>query len=339
MIRKVLPIILVLIMPFKLLYSQDFHYSQFYNEPLNFNPSLAGVMDGDKRIIFSIRDQYRTAPVPYFTMSASYDMKFLPDVPKRGYFSAGAFFNYDKQGDAKFTLFNFNVAGSYTYYLNNKHLISGGALIGYSNRGFSKDDLRWDNHWDPTRETVDLNRAINEPFESFRFSYLETGLGVNYRYQHSHRNNVMLGLSAFHLNTPSQNFYNIGNDQLDMRLSGMIIANLKVAEKIDIQGNFLYQKQDVYEELIFGGIAKLYLNNKRGEKLAFHIGLMDRLNEGWAPKLAVEYNEWYVSMNYDIVSKTDLSDITNYRGGPEVHVRYTIKDVRPLGEFKICPIY
>lgn len=339
MIRKILPIVFVLLFPFTDMISQDFHYSQFYNEPLNFNPSLAGVMDGDKRIIFSLRDQYRTAPVPYFTMSASYDMKFLPDTPKRGYFSGGAFFNYDKQGDAKFTLFNLNVAGSYTYYLNQKHLLTGGALIGYSNRGFSKDDLRWDNHWDPQREIVDFNRPINENFESFRFSYLETGLGVNYRYQHSVRNNLMLGVSAFHLTTPSQNFISVGNDKLDMRLSLLAIANIKITDDFDVQGNFLFQNQDVYQELIFGGIGKIYINKKRGKKLAFHLGFLDRIGEGWAPKLAVEYNEWYVSMNYDIVNKKDLSGITSYRGGPEVHVRYMIKNVRPLGEFKICPIY
>ncbi|MEZ4908064.1 MAG: hypothetical protein R2771_10620 [Saprospiraceae bacterium] len=63
------------------------------------------------------------------------------------------------------------------------------------------------------------------------------------------------------------------------------------------------------------------------------------MGEGFGPKLAFEYNEWYVSMNYDILTKNSLSEIANRRGGPEVHVKYTITDVKPLGHFKICPIY
>jgi len=337
--RKILPIILVLIFSSTGIIAQDFHYSQFYNEPLNFNPALTGQMDGDKRIVLSLRDQYRSVRIPYFTMSGSYDMKFLPKTPKRGYFSAGVVFNYDKQGDSRLTFLNFNIAGSYTYFINRKNQITGGLLLGYANKGFSKDDLRWDNNWDPSFGGYNPRRPDLENFQSFRFSYLETGLGLSYKYQYSHRNSLTVGASGFHLNTPSQSFYKTGNDKLDMRYSLLAIANVKILSSLDIQGNFLYQQQDVYKETLFGGIAKLYLNKKRGSELAVHVGLLARFGEGWAPKLAVEYNEWYISMNYDIVTKNDLYEITNYRGGPEVHVRYTIKNVKPLGAFKICPIY
>lgn len=336
---KILPIILVLLFPISEIFSQDFHYSQFYNEPLNFNPSLTGIFDGDKRIIFSLRDQYRTVPVPYSTVTGSYDMKFIPKSPRRGFFSSGVVFNYDKQGASKLTLFNLNIAGSYTYYLSKKHLLTGGALIGYSNRGFSKDDLRWDNQWDPVTGVYDNRKDSGEAFESFRFSYLETGLGLNYRFQYSRRNSLTLGASAFHLNTPSQNFYGNNTDNLDTRLSLLGIANIKIVQALDFQANFLFQQQDAYKETVIGGLVKIYLNNKRGKKLAVHLGLLGRLGEGLAPKLAFEYNEWYVGMNYDIVTKNDLSEYTNFRGGPEVHVRYIISNVKPLGDFKICPIY
>ncbi len=337
--RKILPIILVLIIPMTGLFSQDFHYSQFYNEPLNFNPSLAGVMDGDKRIIFSIRDQYRTTPIPYFTFSGSYDMKFIPNKPSLGYFSAGAVFNYDKQGDAKFTVFNFNVAGNYTLVINRKNFLSGGGLIGFSNRGFSENDLRWNRQYDPGRGTYDPTINSGESFESYRFSYLETGLGLNYKYQHTERTSLVLGGSVFHISTPSQNFIKYGTDQLDMRFAFMAIGNIKIMDNLDFQANFLYQQQDVYKESVIGGIAKIYINKRRGKQLALHLGLLGRFGEGWAPKIAVEYNEFYLSMNYDIATKPVLSEITNYRGGPELHFIYKIKKVKPLSEFKICPIY
>jgi len=337
--RKFLLMTLVLIIPIAGLFSQDFHYSQFYNEPLNFNPSLAGVMDGDRRVILSVRDQYRTVPVPYTTFSGSYDMKFLPKKKSPGYFSAGAVFNYDRQGDARFTVFNFNLAGSYTLAINRKNFLTGGGLLGFNNRGFSDDGLEWYRQYDPSRSRKDLSIDPGENFNSYRFTYLETGLGINYRYQHNDRTNLILGGSLFHLNTPSQNFANIGTDKLDMRYALLAIANVKIVNNLDFQANILYQQQDVYKETVLGGIAKIYINKKRGKQLALHLGLLGRLGEGWAPTIAFEYNEFYLSMNYDIPTKTDLSEITNFRGGPELHFRYMIKNVKPLSEFKICPIY
>ncbi|HHH54982.1 MAG TPA: type IX secretion system membrane protein PorP/SprF [Bacteroidetes bacterium] len=337
--KNILHLILFLFLPFTGLMAQDFHYSQFYNEPLNFNPSLAGMYDGDKRFILSLRDQYRSIPVPYSTFSLNYDMKFLPQRPKKGFFSAGVIFNYDRQGSSALTLYNLNLAGSYTYYLTPQHLISGGGLIGFSNRGFSEDNLSWDNYWDPVRETVDPTLGSGEPFERYRFSFLETGAGVNYRFQHSVRNSLMLGASAFHLTQPSQNFSGVTVDPLDIRLSLMAIANVKLTKELDIQGQFLYQKQDVYKETVLGGFIKLYINNKLGKQLSLNLGLMNRFGEGIAPKIAVEYNSWYVGLNYDVVTKKDLSEYSNYRGGPEIHLKYVIKNVKPFGEFKICPIY
>ncbi len=321
------------------IYSQDFHYSQFYNEPINFNPSLTGIFDGDKRFIFSMRDQYRSIAVPYFTFSGNYEFKLLPDVPKNGFFSGGAVFNYDKQGYSRLTLFNFNLTGSYSLLLNPKNVISAGALVGLSNRGFNTDDLRWDNNWDPILGVYDPRLESGENFESFRFSYLETGLGINYRLQMASRNNITLGASAFHLTRPNQSFYKEDGNNLDMRLSFMGILNLKLIEPLDIQLDILHQRQDVYEETVIGGLLKFYINNTISKKFALHAGAMTRLGEGFAPKLAIEYNEWYFGLSYDVVNKQNLADYANYRGGPEMHLIYTIKKARPLGAFKICPIY
>ncbi|MEZ4908063.1 MAG: type IX secretion system membrane protein PorP/SprF [Saprospiraceae bacterium] len=189
-------------------------------------------------------------------------MKFNPKIPKRGLFSAGILFNYDQQGYSKLTLFNLNIAGSYSYFINKKNIITAGALVGYSNRGFDTDDLTWDNNWDPVTGVYDPRRPNGEDFESLRFSYLESGVGLNYRYQYAPRTNIMLGGSLFHLLQPEQNFSTASTDKLDMRISFLAILNLKIASPLDIQFDFLHQQQDVYKETIVGGLLKLYLSNK-----------------------------------------------------------------------------
>ena len=83
----------------------------------------------------------------------------------------------------------------------------------------------------------------------------------------------------------------------------------------------------------------LYISNTIPKKFAVHAGAMTRIGEGYSPKIAFEYNEWYFGLSYDIVTKDDLSDYSNYRGGPEMHLRYIITKAKPFGAFKICPIY
>ena len=338
---KILRLLIMFLLPAGVMFSQDFHYSQFYNEPLNFNPALTGAFDGDQRAIMSIRDQYRSVSYPYFTFSGNYDIKLLPNREVPGYFSVGAIFNYDKQGSAHITLFNLNLTGSYTYFVNEHNLLSAGVMLGVANRGFSTEDLWWDSNWSEADGIASKRFPPNEPFDRYRFTYLETGLGVNYRYQHSPRNNFYLGAGLSHLNQPSHNFYSnyTGDDKLDMRFSLLGGANIKLMESLDLLVNALYQKQDVYEETVLGGGLKLYINQKRGKNYAVEVNFMSRLDEGISPAVGFYYNEWFVSMNYDVVTKKNLSDYTNYRGGPEVHVRYILKKVRPLRDLKICPIY
>jgi len=64
--------------------AQDFHYSQFYNAPMSFNPALTGIFNGDERISASLRDQWRSVPVPWFNFSVGYDRKFYPKKAKNG---------------------------------------------------------------------------------------------------------------------------------------------------------------------------------------------------------------------------------------------------------------
>ena len=55
--------------------------------------------------------------------------------------------------------------------------------------------------------------------------------------------------------------------------------------------------------------------------------------------MAAQYNNIYVGFSYD-VDTNNFNDILNSnKGGPEIHVRYIIANVKPLKEVKVCPIY
>ena len=318
--------------------AQDLHYSQFYNAPLVVNPALTGIFKGDKRVSISLRDQWRSVPVPWSTFTLGYDQKVYLDKNPSLFLGLGGFFNYDQQGDSKLNLGSINLSGSISKIISSKHIVTGGLTLGYANKGYNTDALTWDNQF--SNGTFNAGTASGESFNFERIGYIETALGLNYRYQKSTRTKMDIGVGAWHLTTPEDQFYNRSNVQeLPIRLSIYGIGNVKLADKIDLEVDLMVQDQASYEEIIFGAYLDFYLDQDRGEEKNLHIGAGYRTSGAIYPKIALEWQKrFFVALSYDI----DLSDFnqhTNYRGGPEIHFNYLITDVKPLKPFKVCPIY
>jgi len=315
--------------------SQDLHYSQFYNSPINVSPALTGIFNGDERFTASLRDQWRSIPVPWFTISGSYDRKFYPRKSDKGFFAGGLLFNYDKQGDAQLSLININLSGSYTRIINKRNLLTLGGMIGFANRGFDPVELTWDKQWE--NNALNLGAPSGETFDFESYNMIETSLGLNYRWQKTERTNFDIGIGAFHLTTPNSRFYNSVDESLPLRLSIYGIVNLEINDDLDIQLDILHQRQRTYRELLFGGYLNFYLNQRRGKETQFRVGLGYRTSKAIFPKIGFEYKNLFVAISYDV----DFSEFTDlYSGnGPEIHLRYIIKHVKPLGKFKICPVF
>lgn len=317
--------------------AQDLHYSQFYNSPLNLNPALTGVFNGDQRFNTSLRDQWRYVPVPWTTFSAAYDRKLEFGNNERNLFGIGGNFNYDRQGASRLNLTSLNVAGSYSRVIKAHHILTGGLLLGISNRGFNPNDLTWDRQWDG--DAFNPNDPSGENFDSERVTFLETGLGVNYRLQKSSRTKLDAGVGVYHLIEPATTFYNTDDKKLPKHYTLSAIGSVKLFDPLDIELHFLQQLQEEYIETVFGGIAKIYVSQKRGKEIQLHAGIGYRTAKSFIPTLAVQYNAWYVSLSYDF-DDTELNQLLNSNmGGPEIHVRYIITNVKPLDDRKVCPIY
>jgi type IX secretion system PorP/SprF family membrane protein len=317
-------------------FGQDLHYSQFYNSPLNLNPAQTGIFNGDKRFNLSFRDQWRFVPVAWTTFSLAYDFKkYLAD--DKHFLGLGGNLNYDRQGDSKLTLTGLNLAGSYTRSLNSSNLLSGGLMLGVNGRGYNTTNLTWDKQWNG----VAFNSGINsgEKFDVRRVILFELASGLNYRYQRSERTKVDIGIGAYHLHQPTTTFYNSPNEELPLHMTYSLIGSMELMKNLDIQINGLHQAQEEYKETIIGGLAKLYINQKRGKETQVHVGLGYRTAGSIIPTFAVQFNEWYGSFSYDL-DNNNFNDISSSnRGGPEFHLRYIIKNVRPLSTRKNCPIY
>jgi type IX secretion system PorP/SprF family membrane protein len=303
---------------------------------MNLNPAHTAIFNGDKRITLSFRDQWRFVPVAWTTFSLAYDFKkYLKN--DNHFLGFGANLNYDRQGDSKLTLTGLNLGASYTRSLNRSNLITGGIILGYNGRGFNEDKLTWDKQWNGFR--FDPTSNSGEIFKFRRVHLFESALGANYRWQKSERTKVDLGVGAFHILPLNTAFFKSAPEELPARYTLSAIGTFKVANPLDIQVTALQQYQENYKETVLGALGKIYLSQKRGKETEIHVGLGYRTSGSIIPTFAIQYNEWYASFSYDM-DGTQFNDIVNSgRGGPEFHLRYIIKSVRPLKDRKNCPIY
>ncbi len=316
--------------------AQDIHYSQFYNTPMNINPALTGVFNGDHRFILSYRDQWRFVPVPWTTFSGSWDMVHTPFGSEKVFYGLGLQGNYDRQGDSRLNLLGLNLNGALHYAANSRNILSIGLNVGFNSRGFDTESLRWDRQWNG--ETFDTSLPSLESFQNTeRISFLETGIGANYRYQKSHRTNLNLGLGVHHLIEPNVSFAGENDVKLPRRFSLAGEGNIQLTQKFDVQIHALHQIQRKYNETILGALGKIHVNQQRGKETEIHLGLGYRTSGSFIPTLAFQYQGWYLGMNLDL-DRTDFNDRFNTsRGAYELHLRYIIKNVKPF-KYKNCHI-
>ncbi len=321
--------------------AQDLHFSQFFNSPLNTNPANTGIFNGDVRFGGHFRQQWKSVPVDYLTFSGYIDSKFRRKKnPDGNFFSGGLLFNYDRAGDARLTLAEAAGSVSYTLKFNPKNLLTLGVQLGGGNTAVDfNQDLQWDNQF--IAGAFDPSASSGEPQEKLSQTMFNVGAGVNYRWQKSERTKFDLGVGAFHLNTPGETFVNTSTD-LPMRISANFGSNWQLGQKIDLGLHFLGQFQDKYKEFVPAGFLSFYLNQKRGKMFRLDLGAIARFTQdefdAIAPHVAIDINNLYLGFSWD-VNMSDFTAATDRVGGPEVAIRYIIKRVDPVKNFKNCPIY
>lgn len=312
---------------------QDLHYSQFFNSPLNTSPGLTGIFSGDQRYQLNYRRQWQNVPVDYLSADLAADFK-IRNSKNSNFIGIGALINYDKAGDLSLNLTEFNGLLSYNFILNQKHVITPGVSVSYLQRRYDSGDARTGNQWDG----LAYNPSFPPEFigeESL--SYIDFGAGLNYRFQKSYRTHFDIGVGLQNLTSPSDSF-NSSPDNNSTRPSLLTLYGMlhqKVSNDIDIIFNAIYAKQDVYNELVINGQAKIYFGSLKDK--ALYLGIGYRNKDAWYPMIGLDYGQFYGAFSYDM-NISDFDVATDGRGGPELSIRYIFSKI-PDGPFKPCPIY
>src|SRR6476620_4490817 len=130
-------------------YSQDIHFSQFFEAPLLRNPSLAGIFTGDIRVQAVYRDQWNSVTNAYRTGSLNAEYK-MPIGKANDFITAGLQILYDRAGSVSWTSTHILPAVNYHKSLSveRNNYLSLGFMGGPVTRRFDRSKMITNSNYD-----------------------------------------------------------------------------------------------------------------------------------------------------------------------------------------------
>lgn len=328
--RKLL--IFVSVLSFGEVMSQDIHFSQFYDSPLNMSPALTGT-DAPFRANLNYRNQWSAFGKPFQTIAGSVDMALLKKKDKGAFIGAGINFFQDKAGQTG--LSKMLVAGNISSVLKtgSKSNLSIGFQGAFNQRSINLSNVRWDNQfngsaYDPTLSSGEASGILKK-------SFFDMGAGMAYNYSSSSTNmtsnddfTFTLAAGAFHLNRPDQGL--TGEDKANMRMSGMMKMHIGVkGTNMAFEPIASYMKQGGLSEINIGVLMRYRLktassHTNLSSESAISFGACYRIKDALYPIIAYDFSNYSIGISYDV----NLSTLTPYsqsRGGFEIVLK--VRDV------------
>jgi type IX secretion system PorP/SprF family membrane protein len=177
--------------------SQDFHFSQYNENPQLVNPALAG-SNQVMRASIVYRTQWSAVATPYTTYGLSFESRFKASNwekadPKRSMIfkkaknrMAGGISIYnDKAGDAKVGTFVTNLTYAMFFPLNKHSSISLGLQGGFAQRKMDDSKLIYGAQYNGY--TYDANLPSGELYSRQSFMYGDMGGGIAYTFNRGER--------------------------------------------------------------------------------------------------------------------------------------------------------
>lgn len=304
-------------------FSQDIHFSQFFETPLLRNPALAGIFSGDLRIQGVYRTQWNSVTVPYQTGSVNAEYK-LPVGNSNDFLSLGGEVLYDKAGTVALTATHILPTVNYHKSLSEEKnmYLSLGFMGGLVQRRIDRSKMTTNSQYNGTAYDPTLNDG--ETFSNSGYTYFDGSVGISFNSQigASEDNNIILGAAYHHFNHSSKiSFY--GNSQLEMIPKWVFSAGLRMGVTdysfITFQGD--YSKQGTSTETIGGVLYSYKLDDPIDPKYIFHAGAFLRWKDAIIPVAKMEYKPFTIAVSYD-VNVSQLKTASSGRGGFELSISY-----------------
>jgi len=337
------------------IFAQDPHLSMFYSAPLQLNPALTGVFNGNYRLSALYRSQWgeilKDESTSHFrTMTFAGDLR-IP-IGKNSVGIGLAMLN-DKAAQSNFGTTRAGLSVSYMQSLDRwgQHYVVVGIQGDVINRTFNPDNLRFGEQWDGTQ--WDPVYGEEEPFVASanrNFLFFDAGAGLLYFFRG--RDGIFtayVGASVQHVNEPSESLVGDASVKLRRKYSAHAGVNFPIAKQIHLLPKLLVQFQGQNLETIYGLDVRFLFDKFDPSGNAFRFGSMFRgvgglniKNEyGYNPEsvifmAGIDFNGFDFGVSYDLnVSELKVASYT--RGGFEGSLIYVGKFNKRTKDMTPCP--
>ena len=308
--------------------AQDPHFSQFSNTPLQINPALTGIFDGNFRMSNTYRSQWSSLGNGYKTLHVSLDAPVGKDKTEDHYFGVGLLVYQDKAGTAGFKSTIIEGSLCYTTALDEgrEHFFALGFQSGLNQNSIDLTKATWDSQWNG--DFFDPTLSSGESIQLPTFSYLDFNAGALYYYLPDENNYFNVGASISHIGRPSVSFYTVTETPLRSKITvhssgAFIIGNSYNAW---IEPKVLVNIQGKQKEILAGGYFKnkvqlqSHYTNYMKEAF-FYGGVFYRYQDAVVLSARVEYNTWGLGISYDVNTST-LSKLSASTNAFEISLSY-----------------
>lgn len=332
----------VMLLAFSLLtshisFGQDIHFSNWTMSPLNVNSANAGMFDGDGRLIFNYRNQWKTVKVPYNTFSFGGDFNVKKSLIKGTQEAIGLILNHDGAGDGKYSVTDVKIPINHklTFIKDTSLTIALGFMPGITNISINSNNLSYDKQWDGDAYNSGLSNGENFVRQSKTFA--DISLGAVVQKQISQKLKVSLGYSLNHLNKPNISFYNTAGVLLRPRHMEQLQVQYSFNNISSLMFEYYAQQQQAFKENIVG-LSYYYTIDPKSKTIA-NIGVLSRLGDAFISTVGLQFNTWRLQASYDY-NYSQFKKATNGKGAFEISLIYIY--ARPklfVPKTRVCPVY
>ena len=291
-------------------FTQDLHFSQYFNAPLLVNPANTGfIPDGAYRIGVNYRNQWANIGNPYKTFSAFGDIQLFADRMENGWVGIGGSLLSDVAGTGNLTSTKAYASVAYHQTVGLGSLISAGFNVGWVNKKIDFTKLIFDSQWNG--KFFDISVPNGEAFVTNQTNYFTLQFGVNYAYYPNENTYLNIGFSASNINRPKETFFNqsLNDTRVPARFTTFLNGSFKLGDRWIINPNVYISKMTTAWELVVGGIAQRNLSGDGNLQLL--LGGYMRQNDALIPVIGINQNGYKFTFSYDITS----SGLKNYNQG------------------------
>ncbi|MEX2597597.1 MAG: PorP/SprF family type IX secretion system membrane protein [Salibacteraceae bacterium] len=327
---------ILLLLVFCKVNAQDIHFTQFFATPMFTNPAFTGHFEGTYRFSGIIRNQWASvSPQPFRTFGGGLDLNAPMNIKPIG---IGFHIAQDQAGLSSLTTTQLHGFLAGRVSISSKLKLHLGATAGIFQQSIDFSQLSFGDQYngiryDPGQSTTDVNNT--QP----GLSKVNAGAGIFLERKTDERNRVGVGFSIFNVTEPDRSFYSNTVNPLLRRNNIHLLSSIQLHSKWDLMPAVQFMQQGNQNEFLLGSSVRYHLNTGKVNPQSVQLGFWGRPEDAANISVGFQMNSLYIGGAYDVNLST-LKPATNYRGGWEFAVIYTIATVQEkVKRLRQCPDY